>query len=203
MTEGTLRSLNRQDTELTAEELRRVRARQPEALNAFFECYFDRAFGYVFRLVRDRDEAQDITQVAFMKIHRAVHTLDPDRDPTPWVFTVVSNAVRDFWRSKRHRQSRLDQSIEKTVIADGQTAEDELDAREAARVLEQALGELSEKLRSVILLRDYEGLSYAEIAEALGIGEGTARKRHSRALGELREAMERADQPVGHRNLET
>lgn len=193
MTEGDSPRLSRQDDNLTPDDIQRVRERQPDALNAFFERYFNRAYGYVCRLVRDPDEAQDITQVAFMKIHRAVHTLDPNRDPTSWIFAVVSNTVRDYWRSKRYKQSRLDRPIEKTVIADNLTAEDDQNARDAARILSRALEELSEKLRAVVVLRDYEDLSYAEIAQVLGIAEAAARKRHSRALTELREAVERAN----------
>jgi RNA polymerase sigma-70 factor (ECF subfamily) len=194
MTEGDPQSLRQRDEHLTPQEIAQVRERVPEALNAFFERYFDRAYGYVCRLVRDPDEAQDITQVAFMKIHRAVHTLDPDRDPTSWVFAVVSNTVRDYWRSKRYKQSRLDRPIEKAVISDNLTAEDDQNARDAARILARALDGLSEKLRAVVLLRDYEDLSYAEISEVLGIAEAAARKRHSRALNELRDAMEKASQ---------
>jgi RNA polymerase sigma-70 factor (ECF subfamily) len=185
--------------ELTPELIERVRAREPEALNAFLERYFDRAYGYVCRLVKNLDDAQDITQVAFMKIHRAVHTLDPNRDPTSWVFAVVANTVRDHWRSKRYKQSQVEKPIDAAVVSDHLTAEDDQRARDVARVLEQALAGLSEKLRSVILLRDYEGLSYGEVAEVLGIAEAAARKRHSRALGELRQALEEADRskPAG------
>jgi len=193
MTEGDTPRLSRQDDHLTPEDIERVRERQPDALNAFFERYFDRAYGYVCRLVRDPDEAQDITQVAFMKIHRAVHTLDPGRDPTSWIFAVVSNTVRDYWRSKRYKQSRADRPIENVVIADNLTAEDDQNARDAARILSRALDELSEKLRAVVVLRDYEDLSYAEVAQVLGIAEAAARKRHSRALTELRAAVERAN----------
>ncbi len=184
-----------EDKGLTPQEIERVRQREPVALNAFLERYFDRAYGYVCRLVRNPDEAEDITQVAFMKIHRAVHTLDPDRDPTSWVFAVVANTVRDYWRSRRFKQSRADRSIETTVIADNLTAEDDQNARDVAKVLERALAGLSEKLRSVVLLRDYEDLSYAQVAEALGIAEAAARKRHSRALTELRRALDDADKP--------
>lgn len=178
---------------LTPEMIERVKEREPAALNAFFERYFNRAYGYVCRLVRNPDEAEDITQVAFMKIHRAVHTLDVNRDPTSWVFAVVANTVRDYWRSKRYKQSRLEKPIEKAVISDRLTAEDDQNARDAARILDRAMEALSDKLRAVVLLRDYEDMSYADVAEALGIAEAAARKRHSRALTELRRALETAD----------
>lgn len=180
---------------LSREVLARVRNRDEEALNAFFDLFFDRAYGYVCRLVRNPDDAEDITQVAFMKIHRAVHTLDIDRNPASWVFAVVANTVRDYWRSKRYRQSRMEKPIEKTVLSSNLTAEHDQEARDAARILETAVDGLSGRLRAVILLRDYEDLSYAEVADILGIAEAAARKRHSRALAELRRAMDRASRP--------
>ena len=189
--------MSHQPPQLTPEEIERIRARDPEALNAFFARYFDRAFGYVCRLVRNPDEAEDLTQVAFLKIHRAVHTLDPSRDPTSWVFAVVANTVRDYWRSRRYKQSQAEKPIDNAVLADNLTAEDDQFARDLARVLDGALAGLSEKLRAVVLLRDYEDLSYTEVAEVLGIAETAARKRHSRALHELRRAIEEA-----HRSAE-
>ena len=175
---------------LTPELLERVRNRDEQALNVFFNTFFDRAYGYVCRLVRDVHEAEDITQVAFMKMHRAIHTLDPGRDPTSWVFAVVSNTVRDHWRSRRYKQSLKDKPLENAPLTDHLTAEDDQAARDTAKILERALEELSDNLRAVILLRDYEDLSYADVAGVLGIEEAAARKRHSRALNELRKALQ-------------
>lgn len=185
--------MNPAEHRLSPEEIERVRRRDPEALNAFFERYFDRAYGYVLRLVRDPVEAEDITQVAFLKIHRAVETLDPERDPTSWVFAVVSNAVRDHWRSRRYKQSQADRPLEAVTLTDRATdPEREQHVRDVAKLLSAALDGLSEKLRAVVILRDYEDLSYAEVAEVLGIAEAAARKRHSRALVELRQGLEGA-----------
>jgi RNA polymerase sigma-70 factor (ECF subfamily) len=187
--------MSRHNETLSRELLSRVRNRDAEALNVFFDLFFDRAYGYVCRLIGNPDDAEDVTQVAFMKIHRAVHTLDADRNPASWVFAVVANTVRDYWRSKRYRQSRLEKPIDKVILTSRLTAEHDQEARDAARILDAALDGLSEKLRTVVLLRDYEDLSYTEVAEVLGIGEAAARKRHSRALAELRQALERANRP--------
>jgi len=185
----------RDGSPLPRNTLLRVRDRDTDALNEFFEFYFDRAYSYVCRLVKNPTEAEDLTQVAFIKMHRAIHTLDPERDPTSWVFAVVSNTVRDHWRSRRYKQSLQNRPIEDTPLSDNLTAEDDQAARDTARVLEAALDSLSENLKAVVLLRDYEDLSYAEVAAALDIEEAAARKRHSRALQELRKALAHADVP--------
>jgi RNA polymerase sigma-70 factor (ECF subfamily) len=190
-----IRCVSRHREPVSRELLSRVRNRDEEALNTFFDLFFDRAYGYVCRLIRNPDDAEDVTQVAFMKIHRAVHTLDVERDPASWVFAVVANTVRDYWRSKRYRQSQVERPIEGTTLAGGVTAEHDQEARDTARILETALEGLSEKLRMVVLLRDYEDLTYEQVAAVLGIAEAAARKRHSRALAELRRALDRASRP--------
>src|SRR5439155_594675 len=87
-------------------ELERVRARDPEALESFFERYFDRVYGLVFRLLGDRTLAEDMTQEVFLKVHRAAHQLDPGRDPAPWIMTIAHNACRDLWRSNAWKLAR-------------------------------------------------------------------------------------------------
>ena len=181
---------------LPSDVLRRVVQRDPEALDRFFEAFFDRAYGYVLRLVQDPSDAEDVVQAAFLKMHRAIHTLDPERDPTSWVFAVLSNATRDFWRSRNYKDSQRSRPLDEVPLASPRSADDEVAARDMARVLERALAGMSETLRAVVLLRDYEDLSYSEVAAVLGIEEAAARKRHSRALRELRQAVTEAESPM-------
>lgn len=171
-----------------------LRRREMSAMETFFAHYFDRVYGYIHRVVGNTSDAEDITQIAFIKMHRAIDTLDNDRDPTPWVFTVAANAIRDFWRSRRQRESQREFTIDDHPHALGlveyKTPEVDYQASDLLRQVEQNVSLLSENLRSVLVLRDIEGLSYPEIAEALEIEEATARKRHSRAIQELRKLMQ-------------
>jgi RNA polymerase sigma-70 factor (ECF subfamily) len=95
-----------------AAELERVRARDPEALAAFFERHFDRVYGLVYRLLGDRALAEDMTQEVFLKVHRAAHTIDPARDPVPWLVTIAHNACRDLWRSNAWKLTRRATSLD-------------------------------------------------------------------------------------------
>src|SRR5262252_9534060 len=95
-----------------AAELERVRARDPEALAAFFERHFDRVYGLVYRLLGDRTLAEDMTQEVFLKVHRAAHTIDPARDPAPWLATIAHNACRDLWRSNAWKLTRRASSLD-------------------------------------------------------------------------------------------
>ncbi len=169
-----------------------VRERDPAALAAFFERYFDQVFGLSFRLLGERSAAEDLTQDVFLKIHRGAHQLDPSRDPTPWVVAITYNACRDFWRSRTYRMGRRSASLddEDSGLATRLTAgthepEQDLLRGERERLVQEAIARLPEGLRTAIVLHDYEGLSHQEIAEVTGVRHAAARKRYSRALAAL------------------
>lgn len=176
-----------------------VRRRDPAALSAFFEAYFDRVFGLVYRLLGNRAMAEDVTQEVFYKVHRAADRLDPDRNPLPWLVTIAHNTCRDLWRSGAYKMARRSASIddepglERMLPARGNPEWDAL-AAERERLVQAAILKLPELLRTPIVLHDYEGLSHEEIASTLDIGHAAARKRYSRALEALgrllKEAME-------------
>ncbi len=172
-------------------DLARVRARDPEALAAFFERYFDRVYGVAYRLLGDRTSAEDATQDVFLKVHRAVDRLDISRDPEPWLLTITSNVCRDVWRSAAHRMARRSSSIEDdpalgaSLASPTRSPEGDLLAAERERLVQEALGALPEALREAIVLREYQGMGYDRIAALLGINEAAARKRYSRGLAEL------------------
>jgi len=175
---------------LEREVLERVRIRDPEALGAFFDTYFDRVYGLVRRLVGNTPMAEDVTQEVFLKVHRAADRLDPTRDPVPWLMAIAHNACRDLWRSGAYRMSRRATPIEDSPGRhQGPTArsdpERDVLAAERERLVQEAVMELPESLRAPVLMHDYEGLGHEEIAEALGIHYAAARKRYSRALAAL------------------
>ncbi|HTO90347.1 MAG TPA: RNA polymerase sigma factor [Candidatus Sulfotelmatobacter sp.] len=176
---------------LPREVLERVRAREPEALGAFFERYVDQVFSLVYRLLGDRTLAEDVTQEVFLKVHRAAPQLDASRDPGPWLTTIATNACRDLWRSGAHRLRKKSDSLEDdSGLAERLTRhqdepEGEAIARERERIVQQAIGELPEPLRLAVVLHDYQGLDHLEIARLTGLGHAAARKRYSRALEKL------------------
>jgi RNA polymerase sigma-70 factor (ECF subfamily) len=173
------------------ELLERVRARDPEALAAFYERYVDRVYALAYRLLGERAAAEDITQEVFLKVHRAAPQLDAGRDPGPWLATIVANACRDLWRSGAHRMRRRSDSIEaeggwsERLSAGRDEPERQAIARERERIVQQAILALPEPLRVAIVLHDYEGLDHLEIARMTGVEHAAARKRYSRALATL------------------
>jgi RNA polymerase sigma-70 factor (ECF subfamily) len=172
-------------------QLEAVRRRDPEALGALFDEHFDRLFALVHRMLGNRTAAEDAIQEVFLKIHRGAPTLDPGRDPGPWMTAIAVNVCRDRWRSGAGRLERASSSIEgnpglgETLTAGTHDPERDLLAAERVAVVREAVQALREPHREVLVLREYEGLGYDQIAEIVGANEAAVRKRYSRALEEL------------------
>ena len=172
-------------------ELERVRLRDPEALAAFFERYFDRVYGLVYRLLGDRTQAEDMAQEVFLKVHRAADRIDPMRDPMPWLMTIAHNACRDLWRSNAWKLTRRSASLDgdsplaETLSRGTNDPERDLIASERERLVQEALQKLPEPLRVAIVMHDYQGLGHDEIAALAGVNHAAVRKRYSRGLAAL------------------
>lgn len=167
--------------------------RDPQALQAFFDLYFDRVYGYVRRLVPDEHLAEDLTQEVFLHVQRALSSYDPERDPRPWLFTIATNKLRDHWRSRAHGgrgDARFDQDeLGERLPAPTPGPDQGLADEELAEHVRGAIDQLPEGMRAAVLLRVYEGLSFEDIGRILERNEVAARKRYSRALEALREAL--------------
>ena len=177
-------------------ELEAVRSRDPAALASFFQRYSSHVYSLVYRLLGAREEAEDVTQDVFFKVHRAAHRLDPDRDPLPWLTAIAYNTCRDVWRSGSHRLDRRSDSLEDDAgLADrlpgpADDPETERIRIERETAVQEALLRLPEAMRAAIVLHDYEGLSHQEVAVLTRVGHAAARKRYSRALAALAKLLE-------------
>ena len=98
--------------QLSRSTLEAVRRRDSNALGALFDAYFDRLFGFAYRLLGDHSAAQEVTQELFLKVYRAAHQIDPDRDPGPWLMTVTHNACREYWRKRGRKVEGHSQSLD-------------------------------------------------------------------------------------------
>ncbi len=176
------------------EVLENVRKRHPDALSALFDYGFDRIFALASRLVGERATAEDIAQEVFLKVHRAAHQLDPNRDPMPWLLTITSNACRDHWRSSKGRPITDVDAVEAEGVPELRTGphhdpERAVLTTERERFVREAIMQLPDSLRLVVILHDYENLTHDEIAPIVGTSHAAVRKRYSRALASLAESL--------------
>lgn len=181
---------------LSREVLEGVRRRDRDALSTFFDRFAARIYDLAYRMLGEKAAAEDATQEVFLRVWRASDSLDPERQPDPWVLRITQNVCRDVWRSKHYRVTARSQSAEEAdalgaLPSPGPDPERALTDAERHREVQRAILELPEALREVVLLHDYRDLSHLEIAEILGASHAAVRKRYSRALAKLSESLGR------------
>jgi RNA polymerase sigma-70 factor (ECF subfamily) len=180
-------------------DLSRVRARDPAALDRFFHDYFDRAFGLIARVTGDRAVAEDLTQETFLRIHRALPTLDPVRDPWPWVASIAVNVCRDHRASAASRARRRTRSLdaEPSLAANLRSRDgdpEDLAAREQETAkVQAALDRVPLKDRLVVLLHAWQGFGHDEIARMTGRSHAAVRQQYRRALAALAQRLKEGD----------
>ena len=169
--------------------LGRIRGRDPQSMNQFFEAFIGPVYGYLRTVVREPMLVDDLAQTAFLRLHRALDRLDPKRDPAPWVFTIVVNTVRDHWRSRAHRDGGrtvlFDELWDQPDAHPESGVESQMLRIEERAVLEAAMERLAPADREILWLREYQERSVGEAAEMLGIRPEAVRQRHSRAVRRL------------------
>jgi RNA polymerase sigma-70 factor (ECF subfamily) len=156
------------------------------------ERYRRRVFSFARSLLSNREEAEEVTQDVLLRLWRHQSQVDEER-PGPWLLRVTRNACYDLLR--RRRSLRLaagppaeDGEAERVASAEP-GPEARVQASDFRRSLQEALEAIGEPYRSVVLLREVQGLAHREISAALGIPEATVRVHLHRGRQRLRERL--------------
>jgi len=177
--------------------IEQCRKRDFEAFGKVVDAYQSRVYGFVKRMVRDSEDALDVTQEVFIRAFQAFDRFDGRSSLRTWLFRIAHNLCID--RSRRTKRQVESVSLI-TQTEDGDTAYDIPDVRwnpeetliqeELIQLTEQALATMSEKLRTVLLMHDSEDLSYEEIAQILAVPVGTVKSRLFLARNHLKATIE-------------
>lgn len=172
--------------EPTDEELvEQVRNGEASAFRTLVERHYQKVFGVAMGMVRNRDDALDLTQEAFLHVHRSIKGFRSSAKFSTWVYRIVTNLCLDHFR----RAGRSPQTVELPPMLEGdappvdwpdlaaEPPDDAVHRSEVRRALEEAFAQLSAPHRAVMILREVEGLSYEEIAETMGCSLGTVMSR--------------------------
>ena len=157
-------------------------------------------FSLVYRMVRDRELAEDLVQETFIKVLNAIERYRPEFKFSSWIFKIANNATIDHLRRKELTTLSLEggpdattqDQLEATALQLGDSSEsqlEELEGRELGTAIERAISQLRPEYRSCIILRHIEGRPYDEIADVLGLPIGTVKTYIHRARAELKEAL--------------
>ena len=150
------------------------------------------AYLLALQLLGNPDDALDVAQDSLMRFFTTLGRFDGQRPVLPWLLTIVRNRARDLQRRQRVRRTEsLDAVVESPRLTDHRrNPERETYGRELQRKIWQGLSCLDRARREILVLRDFQDLSYAEIAEILDIPVGTVMSRLHRARRELRGVLE-------------
>ncbi|MBQ7713351.1 MAG: sigma-70 family RNA polymerase sigma factor [Oscillospiraceae bacterium] len=175
-----------------AQLIARCRRGDEAAFETLIRLYEKRVYALCRRMCRDEDDALEAAQDTFLAVWRGVGSFRADAAFSTWLYRLATNACLDVLR--REKKRALDVSLD-----DGETPvearsaapspEEALERGETRRMVREALYALPDEQREVLLLRETEQLSYAEIAAVTGLALGTVRSRISRARSALRDAL--------------
>jgi RNA polymerase sigma-70 factor, ECF subfamily len=179
--------------------VQRVQAGDKSAFNLLVLKYQHRVLKLVGRFVSDAAEAEDVAQEAFIKAYRALASFRGDSAFYTWLYRIAINTAKNALVSNRRRPVDFDLDLQDPEqydrharLKESDTPEGVLLTEEIRKVVEHAMEQLPEDLRTAIVLRELEGLSYEEIAEAMDCPVGTVRSRIFRA----REAIDKKLKPL-------
>ncbi len=166
------------------------------AFDELVRRYADTLFGYLMRMTCNREDAEDLFQETFLKVHAKARTFRRAARFKPWLFAIATNAARDVFRRRKRRREIQTVSLDDCcgsladdcARTDPCSAGDPVSSAERVELKEQvreAIDQLAPRQRTALLLAYYEDLSYREVANVMRCSVGTVKTHMSRALRKL------------------
>ena len=168
------------------------------AFDEMVRRYWDRIFAMVHQLLRNQQDAEEVTQDAFIRAHRGLGNFRGDSAFSTWLYQIATNLARNrywyWWRRKRDQSVSFDAPVgdenslplSEMIAADVETPEDATVTQELVDRIAVGMEKLGAKHREILILRNVKNLSYEEIAVILGLSVGTVKSRIARAREALR-----------------
>ncbi len=162
-----------------------------EAFEQILSAYEKPIYSYVYRLVRQKEDAQDLTQEAFVKLYKHIDAVDSEKNFRAWVYKIATNTVNDWLRKKQKRQELFiidDPDVQFETI-DVHTPYQDMQRVERAQDVEPALQKVRPVYRAVLLLFYWQGFGYTEIAHVLSLPLNTVKTYLYRAKHALKDEL--------------
>ena len=174
--------------------IERCLAGDQDAWGQIVRQHWRKVFNVAYKFTGKHDEAEDLTQDIFLKIFKSLHTFDRRANFQTWLVSVSRNLCIDHYRSVRKERETIDRDVDAGELSPASSTKSPfaaLEQRDRVELLKKALDQLPPTLRSAVLLRDIQELSYQEIADRLRLPEGTVKSRINRGRTELARQIRR------------
>ncbi len=171
------------------------------AFDEMVSRYWDRIYAMVHQLLRNQQDAEEVTQDAFIRAHRGLVNFRGESAFSTWLYQIATNLARNrywyWWRRKRDKTVSFDQPVSddnstplsEVFAAEMETPEDATITQELVDRIASGMEKLNAKHREILILRNVKNLSYEEIAVILAISVGTVKSRIARARESLRDTL--------------
>jgi len=182
--------MGRSDEEL----VEACQAGEASAFDVLVGRWEDRIRGAAYRFLGSEEEARDVAQEAFLKAYRALGGFKREARFSSWLYQIATNLCRDRLRRRRARATVSLEELEETgpvIMETRPGAYERLLQLDLSRTVRRAVHALPEEQREVMILKEYQGLTFLEIAQALDLPVSTVKTRLYRGLGQLRLRLER------------
>ncbi|MEX2600900.1 MAG: sigma-70 family RNA polymerase sigma factor [Balneolaceae bacterium] len=174
-----------------AQLIRQFRNGDPESFNRLANRWKDRIHRFAYRYFADRDEAAEITQKTLINAYQKIDLLRDEGRFSPWIYRIATNLCIDETRKNgRKKTTPIDSLADSEEAAEHGTPATRLEQRELGELLQKALLLIPEEQRAVIILKEYEGLKFREIADALDQPLNTVKSRMYYGLQALRKVFQ-------------
>ena len=179
----------------------RFKGGDQSAFDEMVARYWDRIYSMVHQMLRNQQDAEEVTQDAFIRAHRGLANFRGESAFSTWLYQIATNLARNrywyWWRRKRDKSVSFDAPISsennltlaEIIPAEVQSPDDITVTQEFVDRIARCMERLSTKHREILVLRNVKNLSYEEIAEILGISVGTVKSRIARARESLRSKL--------------
>lgn len=180
-----------------AEIIQRIRQGDIEAYRDLIQRYQHMIFVFIYKMVNNHTDAEDLTQEVFVKAYEKLSTYRGDSQFSTWLHTLARNKTIDFIRRRKFHESDEQLAFVPSHVRD-ESPQESLMGKEQRREIEEAFAMLSDSYREVIVLRCTHEYPFEKIAALLGVAESTARVRYLRARQELAKYLHRKEGGLVH-----
>ena len=182
--------MGRSDEEL----VEACQAGEASAFDVLVARWEDKIRGAAYRFLGSEEEARDVAQEAFLRAYRALGGFKQEARFSSWLYQIATNLCRDRLRRRRTRAAVSLEELEEmgpVIVETRPGAHERLQQMDLARLVRRAVHALPEEQREVVILKEYQGLTFLEIAQSLDLPVSTVKTRLYRGLGQLRLRLER------------
>lgn len=170
--------------------IERIQTGDGKAFDTLVTEYRQRVVNLSFAMLSDYEEACDAAQETFVKVYRNISGFRGDSSLSTWIYRIAKNVCNDFLRKRKERTVSIDDEEAKTDLSDeSYSPEKSAEKKELSRLVRDAISRLDENSREVLVLYEFEHMSYDEIAELLKLPPGTVKSRISRTREKLKNIL--------------